>query len=263
MAEFEKHLYMIIFPINALLSSQLSPEKLGEHYVIGSVKHFRGKMIFAEIDMNFRDPYFAIDEALDETVAHVDGSPKKTKFIASYRVLEHVDLDAIQRLFLCIPNGKVLPLEPSEFATSAPSHMLRIYQEITPLENLVASNLSQMDLGRYITQEQKKKGAPKVAFTQLNFDVRYFLDKNKDKDIFYVDIPNMNPYHLYEALLELRNKPHKKTKTLSLGSLLGDISYKFIYPGFWFVDGERMKFFAMPSQSDLKKKYYYWWKFVK
>lgn len=263
MAEFEKHLYMIIFPINALLSSQLEPEQLGEHYVIGSVKHFRGKMIFAEIDINFRDPYFAIDKALDETVAHTDGSPKKTKFISSYNVLEHVDLDAIKRLFLCIPNGKVLPLEPSEFATSVPSRMLRIYQEITPLENLVASNLNQIDLGRLITREQKAKGAPKIAFTQLNFDVKCFIDKNKDKDIFYVDIPNMNPYHLYESLLELRNKPHKKTKTLSLGSLLGDISYKFIYPGFWFVDGEKMRFFAMPSQSDLKNKYYYWWRFVK
>ena len=84
MAEFEKHLYMIIFPINALLSSQLEPEQLGEHYVIGSAKHFRGKMIFAEIDINFRDPYFEIDKALDETVAHTDGSPKKTKFISLF-----------------------------------------------------------------------------------------------------------------------------------------------------------------------------------
>lgn len=81
MAEYDKHLYMIVFPINALVASQLKPNEFAEHYTIGSAKHYKGKVIFAEVDINFRNPYFEIDHYLSLTVAHEDGRPKKTKFI--------------------------------------------------------------------------------------------------------------------------------------------------------------------------------------
>ena len=61
MADFDKHMYMIVFPINALASSQLSPSEFAQHYAVGSSKHFRGKVIFVELDINFRNPYFEFD----------------------------------------------------------------------------------------------------------------------------------------------------------------------------------------------------------
>ena len=92
MPEYQKHLYMIVFPINALVASQLEPDQFGKHYTTGSAKHYSGKVIFAEIDINYRHPHFEIEKYLDLTVAHEDGSPKKTKFIKSYNVLDNVDL---------------------------------------------------------------------------------------------------------------------------------------------------------------------------
>ena len=79
MPEYQKHLYMICFPINALVASQLDAEKFGEHYTTGSSKHFSGKVIFAEIDINFR--LFLRDEKNWKIVKNRDSkrvkSPKK------------------------------------------------------------------------------------------------------------------------------------------------------------------------------------------
>jgi hypothetical protein len=263
MQEYEKHLYMIVFPTNALVASQLGPEKFGEHYTMGNAKHFSGKVIFTELDINFRNDYFDIDRYLDQTVPHSDGSPKKTKFISSYNVLEHVDLSAIKTLFLCTRNGKVLSITPEEYTAYNEPGMIRIYQEITPLETLVASNKDQRDFGKFITTETKSKGAPKICFTQIDFNIENFFASNKNKEIFNIDLPAVNPYRFYDCITELTEKPEKMTKTISLGSLLKDISYKFLRHGFWFAEGEKLKFFPMPSESDLENKYYYWWKFVR
>lgn len=263
MAEQEKYLYMIVFPINALVASQLDPEKFGEHYTIGSAKHFSGKVIFAELSLDFRNSYFEIDKYLELTVRQPDGSPKKTKFISSYNVLEHVNLSAIKRLYLCTTNGKVLPIEPVEYTAFNEPGLIRIYQEIAPLETLVASTKDQRDFGKFITTQTKSKGAPKMFFTQIEFDIENFLDSNKGKEIFNIELPGVNPYRFYDCITELKKNPEKLTKTISLGSLLRDISYKYLRHGFWFAAGEELKFFPMPSEADLENKYFYWWKFVR
>lgn len=266
MPEYQKHLYMIVFPINALVASQLEPVQFGNHYTTGSEKHFSGKMIFAEIDINFRNEYFDIEDGLAKTVPHEDGSPKKTKFISSYNVLEHIDLEAIHKLYLCTRNGKVLPLEPGEFVDSPNAHspgVLRIYQEITPLDTLVASNKNQREFGRFITTQTKSKGAPKICFTQIDFDFDKFFEQNRGKDIMSIELPAINPYRFYNCIVELQDHPEKLTKTIGLGSLLRDISYRYLKHGIWFAEGEALKFFPMPSLTDLENNYYYWWKYVR
>ncbi len=110
MAQFEKHLYLILYPNEALVASQLSPEAFGKHYSIGSPRHFMGKVIFAEVDPKFRDPgdYLHIDEYLAAT--EKPEGPKRTKFVKSYRVLEHVDFSALLDLYLVTTDGAVLGL---------------------------------------------------------------------------------------------------------------------------------------------------------
>jgi len=263
MAEHQKHLYMIVFPINALVASQLDADKFGEHYTMRSAKHAAGKVIFAEIDINYRDPYFDIDYFLDQTVEHEDGQPKKTKFISSYNVLEHVSLDAIQKLFLVTANGKVLPLEPAEYTAYNEPGLIRLFQEIQPLENLVGSTKDQREFGEYITTGHKSKGAPKIMFTQVDFNIERFFEVNRNRDIYHIDLPGVNAYHFYDCISELQQKPEKLIKTISLASLLREISYKFIRHGFWFAAGEDLKFFPMPSSNELENKYFYWWKYVR
>lgn len=263
MVEYPKHLYMIVFPINALVASNLNPEDFGMHYAVGSTKHYSGKVIFVELDINFRDPYFEIDKYLAETVPHpVTGKPKRTKFISSYGVLEHVPLNVLKNLYLVHSNGKTLGLEKGEYTAINQPGLIRIYQEICPLETLVASTLDQRTFGKFITRETKSKGAPKILFTQIDFNIDKFFEENRGKEIITCAIPNVNPYRVRECIEELKSNPDKLTKTISLGSVLKDISFSMIRHGFWFVDGDEMVFYPMPSIDELETKYFHWWKFA-
>jgi len=263
MTDYPKHLYMIVFPNNSLLASQLEPEEFAKHYTVGTAKHYQSKVIFAELDINFRDPYFAIDKYLALTVPHEDGSPKKTKFIRSYAVLEHVDLKAIQKLYLVTAGGRALGIEPKAYTAINEPGFVRIYQEITPLQNLVGSNLDQRAFGKWITTETDSKGCPKICFTQIDLDVDEFLHDNADRTIITSPIPEHHPWRLYDCLRQLKADPAMKTKTISLGSALRHISYTKIHHGFWFADGKEFLFFPMPTQEELEENYYSWWREVK
>lgn len=255
---------MIVFPINALVASQLSASDFAHHYTIGSARHFQGKVIFAEIDINFRDPYFHVDKYLEATVPHPDGSPKRTKFISSYAVLEHVPLSVIQKLYLVTTNGMALALEPEEYNAVNEPGLIRIYQEVTPLSNLIASRFDQRSFGRYITVESVAKGAPRVCFTQIDLNIEEFLEESRRRDILTPPIPENNPYRLLDCLMELKSEPTKMVKTISLSSVLHSVSYRMLRHGFWFYDKEgNTKFFPIPSVHDLETKYYDWWKHVR
>jgi hypothetical protein len=259
----QQHLYMIVFPVNALVASQLSPTQFAEHYTIGSAKHFRGKVIFVEVDSSFRNPYFEIDHYLSLTVEHPDGTPKKTKFISSYAVLEHVDLNALRNLYLVTVNGKALELGPRPYTAINEPGRIRLYQEITPLGNLVGSNLDQRSFAKYITAESHSKGAPKFCFTQFDFHVDEYLAKNPHQDIKYPPIPGVHPIHLYDCLAELKKLPLKKTKTISLNSALQEVSYRILRHGFWFAAQEELLFYPIPSVAELERDHYDWWKHVR
>jgi hypothetical protein len=259
MPEYPQHLYMIVFPINALVASQLSPDAFAEHYTIGSAKHFHGKVLFAEVDINFRNPYFDIDHYLSLTVPHPDGKPKKTKFISSYGVLEHVDLKALKQLYLVTPNGKALALSAQPYSAVSDPGKVRVYQEITPLTSLVASTLDERAFARYITSETKSKGCPKICFTEYDFNVEDFLTKNENGEIMTSPIPETNPRRLWEYLSELKHTANK-TKTISLNSSLREASYRLIRHGFWFGAGGDLVFYPIPSIEEMERDHFQWWK---
>ena len=261
MAEFEKHLYMIVFPVNALVASQLSPADFANHYTVGSAKHFKGKVLFVEIDINYRNMHFDIDHYLTLTVPHPNGEPKKTKFISSYAVLEHIDLKVFKNLYLVTTNGKALELHQKSYTAVNEPGFVRIYQEINPLTNLVASTLDQRAFGKYITSETKSKGAPKVCFTQYEFNVEEFFQKNNAHEIMYSPIPETNPSRLFEYLTELKSHPEKKTKTLNLNSTLLEAPYSLIRHGVWFAAGNELLFYPIPTQDELKQHHYEWHKY--
>lgn len=262
MPEYPKRLYMIVHPINALLASQLSPEQFAQHYTLGSAKHYEGKVIFAELDAAFRDPFFPIDDYLAQTVPHADGKPKKTKFICSYAVLEHVDLKALRALYLVTTNGKSLKLESTPYSAVNEPGMVRIYQEIAPLTNLVASTLDQRAFARYLTTETRAKGAPKVCFTQYEFNEAEFMDRDPRAAVLRCSLPKTHPALLHEYLGELRADPGKKTKTINLNSTLADAPYTLVRHGFWFAAPKELVFFPMPSVAELSRDHYDWWRFA-
>ncbi|GAB4343791.1 MAG: hypothetical protein Kow0037_32140 [Calditrichia bacterium] len=263
MSELKKHLYLILYPNEALVASQLSPEEFGRHYAVGSPKHFSGKVIFAEVDLSYRNDYFKIDHYLKETDSGIPGVPKKTKFIKSYRVLEHIDLQAIQDMYLVTVDGNVLGLKKSEdYKEFQKSKQVRIYQEICPLQLLVASNLEPKKFSKYITSETESKGAPKIFFTEYALDVEEVLAVKDVQRLQTISLPNVNPANLNKAIMELAGDPTKRTKTISLNEIFDHISYLKIKYGFWLADQENFLYFPMPSFEELEDKYFHWFKSI-
>jgi len=260
MSEFQKHLYMVLYPNEALIASELSPAEFGMHYAVGSPRHFMGKTVFAEIDIHFRHDYFHIDQILMESKSEIPGQPKKTKFISSYRVLEHMDLKAIQELFLVTVDGQVLGIKPkAEYDLKhLDDERIRLYQEICPIHLLVGANLNPPDFGKYVVSEFTSKGAPKLFFTKMDIDVKHILEEN----IIVSPVTNVNPGHLKDCLQELKDKPDKKTKTISLASSFFNMSYAKIRQGFWIVEEDNFLYFPFPSPEELEEKNYEFYRSV-
>jgi hypothetical protein len=261
MTDYPKHLYLILFPNEALVASQLTPEEFGQHYSIGSPRHFSGKVIFAEIDINFRHEYFRIDEYLRICESGIPGRPKRSKFVKSYRVLENIDFSALGKLYLVTTGGAVLGLEKTEPPVDyGDTNRIRLYQEICPLRILVASVLDPRQFGHYITEETWSKGAPTIFFTQYDIDAEATV-ANKEVHAYNMGpLPNVNPTNLPTAVKELKEDPRKKTKTVNLNPNLDYVSYKVIKHGFWFSSGMEKVFYRMPSIDEIHEKHYDWWR---
>ncbi len=185
---YDKRLYHILYPNHALVASQVDPEAFAQHYQVGSTRYYMGKLIFAEIDPDFRHEFFNIEWGLHQLIPHEDGRPKATKFISSYRVLEHIDLAAIKSLYLVTQEGYCQQLQPQKYETT-PVESLRVYVEICPVRMLTLTDYSAEEFGQYITNPKNPKGAPKIFFSRLDMDIEDFLRRFEENPF----IPRPSP----------------------------------------------------------------------
>lgn len=258
--QYENRLYQILYPNQALVASQLSPDAFARHYLIGSIRHYTGKLVFAEIDSNFRHPYFNIEEGLKGLVPHQDGAPKRTKFISSYRVMEHMDFDSIKALYLSTSEAHLLELKPQSYDKVHKSGFLRTFAEIAPLSMLVMSPMDMREFGQYITQPGNAKGCPKLFYTQLELNVEEFLKNFESNPFMHAPFPFLHPSKLRDAIQSMSLDKEKKTKGLALSCPLDQISFKMIRHGFMFASQEKTKFFPMPSLQEMEAKHFQFWR---
>ncbi len=258
----DKHIYLILYPNPSLVGSQYGPDEFSKHYHIGSTRFYSGKLIFAEIDINYRHEYFDIEGCLSELVPHDDGSLKATKFIKSYRTLEHIDLDAIKRLYIATQSSDVIAIDAQDMDDSAPKREIRIYSEICPVSMLLLAHLTPREFGEYITQPNNSKGVPSIFFTSLELDIDEFLYEFEGNPFMPAPFSFIHPSKLRDAIIEMKSKSDQKTtKGIALRASLGSISYKAIRQGFWFYSQDgKSKFFPMPSLRDIEANHYKFWK---
>ncbi len=257
--EYQNRLFVILHPTTALIGSQYTPEQLARHYTVGPTRHYRGKVLFAEVDITYRNSYFRIDSAIVELRPHEDGSPKATKFISCYRVLEHLDLGALKNLYLSSEEGHCLELESLPYSGGA-GEGENIYAEISPLRMLVLSKLDFVDFGRFITDPDNSIGAPRFLYTALDLNVAEFMAEYEHNPFMQPPIANLHPSILRDAVQELRAVGYKSNKGLSLRSNLDNVSYKLIKKGFMFSSGREEKFYPMPSLAEIEKRNLKFWR---
>lgn len=253
MKNYDSHIYQILSPNPALVASQLSPELFAKYYTSGSTRYYAGKVVFAEIDLAFRHPFFNIEDGLAAMIPHDDGRPKATRFISSYRVLEHIDFNAIRKLYLTTAEGFAIGLESAAYGKAHQPGFLRIFAEITPLRMLVLSNSNFAEFGHQITDPNYPKGAPKQFYTQIELDIEEFIKDFEERPTMQPPIPGLHPAKLRDAILELRANPEKLRKGLSLANMFDNISYRSLRHGFMFASQDETKFFPVPSEQEIKE----------
>jgi len=255
-----KHLYMVLQPNHSLIASQLEPEHFIRHYVQGSTRYFEGRLIFAEIDPDYRHPYFDIDAAYAELKPHEDGRLKATKFIKSYRVLEHIDFKALGKLYLCNSVGDYVELESAEYDPSEDAEEFRIMLEINPVKFIVLTKYDFQEFGRFITDSKNTKGAPKMFFSQLEFATDDFLKDYEENPLIRCYVPGIHPARLRNAIEEVRATPGKFVKGLSLDCPIDKISYKLLRDGFMFAEQGNYKYYPLMGLDEVERRFYRYWK---
>lgn len=256
----DKHLYLILHPNHSLIASQLEPEHFIKHYVQGSTRYFEGRLIFAELDPDFRNPYFEIDAAYAELKPHEDGRPKATKFIKSYRVLEHVDYDALGKLYVCNSVGDFVALEAAEYDPKTRGDEMRIILEINPVKFIVLTKYNFLEFAKFITNPHNAKGADKMFYTQLEFSVDDFMREFEENPFLRCYVPGIHPARLQSGILEVRNTPGKTVKGISLDCPIDRISYKLLRHGFMFASADKCRFYPLLPLEEVERKYYKFWK---
>ena len=246
-------------PNFALVASQLAPEDFGRYYSVGSARYYSGKMLFIEVDVNYRNPYFEIDKYLDLTVEHPDGSPKMTKFISSYRVLEHLESSALGALFCVTVSGEVLRIDKEDYNLTTREPRVHIIQELNPIQLLVASSYDHRSLGEYLTTPGNPRGCSRLFFTEVDVDAAKFLEDWAQFPFRAAPIPGVHPQKLAQTLEALVNDSHPRTKSIGIQSIFDRLTYAR-YKGFFMSCGKELTYYPMPSQEVLQRDYYAWWK---
>ena len=247
------HLYLSMIP-EALIASMLTPEEFGVYYAVGTEKKSRGQAIFFEIDPAFRHAELPVEEGISRCVVHEDGSPKRSVYITVYRALERVPLGALKKLYLVTQDGRVLGLDPSDDVPTESSG-LHLYQEIAPVNPLIASNLGPPAFYDLIVKNPTSLlTLPAVCFAELQ------LGELADNPEYgsVGNLPYANIDHMRQCLVDVRTKTvhTKMVDRLSPASF----PYRMLKSGIYVGNLEKLIFFPLPSPEELRSENYRWWR---
>ncbi len=249
------HLYLSMIP-ESLVASMLPPREFGTYLAVGTQKRSRGEAVFFDLAGEFPSDDFDFSAVAERCVAHADGQPKHSLYLAIYRVLERVPLEVVGSLWLITPGGHVLELTqapvPAEFEGK-----YHLYQEICPVHPLIASSLAPDAFCRFITDPANPVSVPRICFVDLDLG-----DLSVDPAAGRADnLPYAHMDHVRDCLLEVEKDGTKHTKTVDRIHPQ-EFPYRCIKTGFYLGDREKLLYYPFPSREELESTYYNWWRFA-
>jgi len=248
------YLYLSLIP-ESLVTSMLPPEEFGRYLATGTRKRPHGPAMFFEVRPDFQSDFFDLAGAERRCVAHADGQPKHSVYLAIYRVLEHVPREALGSLFLITAHGHVLELPPSELPAEHAEAGSHLYQELSPVHPLIASSLAPRAFCRFITDTTKAIHVPRICVVDLNLGG---LAQDPVNGVAS-GLPYPNLEHIRNCLCELRPSGEKQIKTVDrIGRQ--SLIYRCVRTGFYVGDQEGLLYYPYPSLEELEGKHYAWWR---
>lgn len=249
----QTYLYFSMTP-ESLIASMLPPEEFGHYLAVGTNKRTRGQALFFEIDQDFESSYFDLESIKKRCVPHVDGKPKRSVYLSTYRVLENLPLKNFRNLYLTTYDGKVLELKPADYIDDNQA-TLHLYQEICPVPPRVASKLNPRQFMAYVTQKSNPVSFPKMVFAELILDGLADNPSTAPSG----NLPYVNKDHLRDCLIGLHLGYEKPNKTVER-FFQGDFLFRTVKNGFFVGDQDYFIYYPFPTINDLQKVYYPWWR---
>jgi hypothetical protein len=132
---------------------------------------------------------------------------------------------------------------------------LHMYQEIAPVQPLVASSRGPVNFYKFITQDPTSMiHLPAFAFVELRLGALA-------RDPEYGEVGEL-PYefipHLRECLLDLRDKTVHSKMVDRVHPV--EFPYRMIKNGLFVGNRQDLAYYPLPSRDELRDKYYRWWR---
>jgi len=248
----ETYLYLSLIP-EALIYSQLPPDRFGKYMAIGDKKLSRGPAMFFALDPEFSSEAFKLEEARAKCVPHSDGSPRRSTYVSVYNVLSNVPVSALGSLYLTTKDG--LTLELSRSSGDIPERKgYHLYQEICPVSPKVASPLAPEAFAKFVTNPENPVFLPRLAFCELRLEgLATDPEKSSASNLPYSDLN-----HLRECLTSLKYRNDKMSKIVHR-DLDKDLFYPVVESGFYVGDQEDFACYPFPGEDELVGEHHRWW----
>jgi len=248
----ETYLYLSLIP-EALVFSQLPPDRFGKYLAIGDKKLTRGPAMFFEVDPDLDLPDLRIQELRATCETHPDGSPRRSRYVSVYGALAQLPISALRDLYLTTSAGITLKLEEAPYQPDGRKGF-HLYQELCPVFPKVASPLQPEEFCRFVTDPANPVSLPKLVFAELKLNgLATDPEKSSASNLPYKD---MN--HLRECLTSLQYKSDKMTKIVHR-DFQKDLIYPVIDSGIFVGDQETFRAYPFPSPDELETTHHVWW----
>ena len=246
------HLYLMCYRTEALVASQLPAEEFGSYMAVGTKKKTFGNVVFFEIDPTFQSDELHLDQVVDKCKPHPDGTPRHSKYMSLYRVLERVPLSAYGKLHLTTRDGRVLSLDGQDYDVPEAIDGPHMYAELCPLTSRIVSRLNPSAFVKRITSPETTVCVPRIFFADT-------IVEQDDQGRLASYLPYRNPGHIEDCLLEVEERPNKLGKTVDRNPPLMAF-YRTIDKGFYLGDSTGIKFYPYPDEATLDADHHKWWR---
>jgi hypothetical protein len=246
------HLYLMCYQGEALVASHLSAEEFGAYMAVGTQKHTSGNLLFFELDPETKAEALNLPAALAQCTPHGDGSPRRSKYLSIYRVIEHLPLAAFKRLYLVTRDGRVLAIDSAPYKETMDRQGSKLYTELAPVTPRVVSLLNPREFAKFITDPTQPVSVPRLFFADM------LIEKESDGHLAGY-LPYPNPAHIIDCIKDVETRQGKMTKTVERNPQLVAF-YRTIGNGFFLGDKTGVKFFPFPSRDELDEHHHLWWR---
>jgi hypothetical protein len=242
-----KYIYLTCNP-EALVASMLPPEGFGHYLSTGTKKRNKAQTIFFEIDLSKIEHLIDMESLDKRCVAKPDHSPKSSVYLSVYRVLEMIPVTALKSLYLTTDHGCVLELKKAVYdKKKEPQNALHLYQELCPVNPLVASSLPPSVFLKRLTDASIPIVLPKLFFVELKLGELATNPLGGSAE----HLPYPNTSHLRDCLEIIRGEYEKHMKTVHR-IFSGELLYRTVDTGFYVGAKDELVFYPYPKMSELE-----------